>query len=420
MNSWGAWMMASEIDKPFDFLNNQPEIYMILGLRDLSHHLTTVRTAYPRFHAKGYHLIYREFEHMRDLAYYPESNDDSIAWATRLRNKRLPLSAGEQKLLKQFSEASLPSPSPGGYYADLAVVGGAPAGAVLRKLLDSKDVKVRVAAAETFRHGLFGETAVAALAKKSTDSSDKVRRTAVRALAVNANWRSRPAQDALIQLTTNTSLDPIQRLDAVDALGSAVRLQVRGFQQDPAMFKALVSVLKEERGPVRAAASIILSSAYTPVRTERGRWSRNPEGGWDQWIEQITAKAAGPLKAYEVCSAMGSETSGRLDPVQLFCRGGEELNRNPAAGFKFTLQAAEQGDVPAQMMVGMLYANGKGVKQDYAEAGKWWVKAADAGNVEAASHAAMLYRNGEGVPRERELSKKLGQYVEEHAPQLPH
>jgi len=36
--------------------------------------------------------------------------------------------------------------------------------------------------------------------------------------------------------------------------------------------------------------------------------------------------------------------------------------------FKYTLQAAEQGYVPAEAAVGMMYANGKGVQQNYPEA----------------------------------------------------
>ena len=45
------------------------------------------------------------------------------------------------------------------------------------------------------------------------------------------------------------------------------------------------------------------------------------------------------------------------------------------------MKAAEQGDVKAQAAIAMLYANGKGVQQNYAEAGKWWIKAAEGGDL---------------------------------------
>ena len=60
--SWGWWKMPSELTEAIDPLNSAPEFYMVLGLRDLSHHLTTVRDTYARVNAKGYHVIYREFE----------------------------------------------------------------------------------------------------------------------------------------------------------------------------------------------------------------------------------------------------------------------------------------------------------------------------------------------------------------------
>jgi TPR repeat protein len=47
----------------------------------------------------------------------------------------------------------------------------------------------------------------------------------------------------------------------------------------------------------------------------------------------------------------------------------------------------------------MMYANGKGVQQNYEEAGKWWIKAAEGGDLAAARHTWNLFRNGEGVAR---------------------
>src|SRR5947208_8541787 len=133
--SWGAWLMPSELKAPLDFANRAPEIYLTLGRRDLANHLSCVRDAYQRLQAKGYHFIYREFDELGDRTYHPPSNDDALAWATRLRNKNIEPSPEEAKLLKAFGGAP-PAPI-GGYYPSLALVGGAPAGAVLRKLFES-------------------------------------------------------------------------------------------------------------------------------------------------------------------------------------------------------------------------------------------------------------------------------------------
>ena len=159
--SWGWWKMPSELTEAIDPLKNAPEFYMVLGLRDLSYHLTTVRDTYARVNAKGYHVIYREFEDLGARTYHPPSNDDAIAWATRLRNKNLPLSAAESKLLKRFAAGSLPAPNADGYYSDLALVGGASAGEIVQKLLASGNPAVRAAAAETCLHTIFSEETLA-------------------------------------------------------------------------------------------------------------------------------------------------------------------------------------------------------------------------------------------------------------------
>src|SRR5262249_26515237 len=230
--------MPSELHEPLDALNSAPEFYMVLGLRDLSHHITTVRDTYSRVREKGYHVIYREFDDLGARTYHPASNDDAIAWATRLRNKNIAPLPEELALLKHAPK--------GGerYYPALALVGGAQAGAVVRKLLDDKSPQVRAAAAETCRHAIFGEATITALAGKLADPSPEVRRTAIRTLAANANWRSEAAQHALIELVAKAA-DPGDRVDAVDALGHAVRYQVKGVHQDPPLFRALVPLLND-------------------------------------------------------------------------------------------------------------------------------------------------------------------------------
>jgi TPR repeat protein len=381
---------------------------MNLGLRDLATHLTTVRDTYPRVKAKGYRVIYREFEDMTSRSYYPPSNDDSIAWATRMRNKNIELSAEEQSLLKANSSDTTAKVTDG-YFAALALVGGAPAGSVLQKLFQSKDAKVRAEAAETGSHGLFGELAVAAMAQLIADPSPAVRQATIHALAMNANWRSQAAQQALIQLATNKSADLNDRLSATDALGYAVRLQVRGVRQDPPMFQALVSLLTDKEEPIRASANVILAPVYQPASATPPL--KAPAGGWQNWLDEITAKEAGYLKDYEVCGkgtqeGASSGNHGSSEAQDLYCMGGNALlgknlatgqpkPQDPQAAFQYTLQAAEKGYVPAEAELGMLYANGKGVQQNYQESRKWFVKAAEGGHPLAAESAA----NGRGAPR---------------------
>ena len=412
--SWGAWLMPSELTHPIDFVNHAPELYLTLGRRDLDNHLSCVRDAYPRLKAKGYHLIHREFDELADRSYHPDSNDDALAWATRLRNKTLPPSAEETRLLRAFN-GKPPAPVHG-HYPTLALVGGAPAGAVLQKLFLSPDAGVRAAAAETCKHGIFGAATTAALGRLSTDPSPEVRQATIRALALLANWRYPEAQSALIQLATDTAADPLSRLSAADGLAHAAGLQVKGIRQDPALFAALVSLLQDKDEPVRSTASAALAAAYDPPPPGAPR-RRSPEGGWQKWVEGLNAAENAETMKYEVCAAAGREQS-----VDLFCRGGQALReRNLASAFTLTTQAAEAGYVPAQSAVAMLYATGKGVQQNYAEAGKWWLKAGAAGDLLAARHAWNLYRNGEGAERNPTLANQMAPLIGEpiQAPRAP-
>jgi len=156
----------------------------------------------------------------------------------------------------------LPRPLPA-IYPTLALVGGAPAGAVIQKLLVSNDAAVRLAAAETATTPFSARRPPPALAKllaRFFSPSAQTRRCAPWHLM--PNWRSAAAQQALIDRATNKSLDNDARLDAADALAQAVKLQAGGEVQDPAMFGALISLLNDKFEPLQAIAYIALA----PVR----------------------------------------------------------------------------------------------------------------------------------------------------------
>lgn len=59
--------------------------------------------------------------------------------------------------------------------------------------------------------------------------------------------------------------------------------------------------------------------------------------------------------------------------------------------------AAGQGNVPAQYSLGLAYEKGQGVPQDYQEAVKWYRMAAVQGNQSAQINLGMMYTNGTGV-----------------------
>ena len=53
-----------------------------------------------------------------------------------------------------------------------------------------------------------------------------------------------------------------------------------------------------------------------------------------------------------------------------------------------------------QYNLGLMYANGEGVKQDYFKAVEWIQKAAEQGNAEAQNKLGFMYEKGQGVEQD--------------------
>ena len=63
---------------------------------------------------------------------------------------------------------------------------------------------------------------------------------------------------------------------------------------------------------------------------------------------------------------------------------------------KNLIRLAEQGDVDSQFELGVIYAHGKDVKQDYEQAVFWFQKAAENGHIGAMSNLGIHYCLGQG------------------------
>src|SRR5918996_826710 len=73
---------------------------------------------------------------------------------------------------------------------------------------------------------------------------------------------------------------------------------------------------------------------------------------------------------------------------------------------KLFRQLAEKGHQWAQRRVGLMYAEGKGVPQNYQEAVKWYGLAAAQGNVPAQYSLGLAYEKGQGVPQDYQEAVK--------------
>jgi hypothetical protein len=287
--SWG-WRANPEVIKDPD--GTFPEFYTNLGQKEIPTHLAEVRATYARGKARGYKMIFREWPDFGAITLNPPSNDDALAWMTRTRNKNLAPSAEEAALLAKAGEHLINASDAD--FANIALVGGVPAGAVLQKLLGSTNEEVRATAAKTCAEGSYGEATVTALAMKLNDPSALVRQAVIDALAVQANWRSQAAQKALIAFVSpmNATADATDRLRAVQGMGRAMKLQAQGVQLDPPMFKALAALLDDDDEKIRTAAFAVLSpiraSSYNPAATKEERAPYVKE--WAQWAIGVQVK----------------------------------------------------------------------------------------------------------------------------------
>jgi TPR repeat protein len=79
---------------------------------------------------------------------------------------------------------------------------------------------------------------------------------------------------------------------------------------------------------------------------------------------------------------------------------GRGVAQDDAEALKWYRLAAEQGFAPSQTNLGLMYADGKGVLQDDAEALKWYRLAANQGYAIGQYNLGVRYREGLGVPRD--------------------
>lgn len=81
---------------------------------------------------------------------------------------------------------------------------------------------------------------------------------------------------------------------------------------------------------------------------------------------------------------------------------GKGLPQNYGEAARWFEKAALHGHKESQNLLGNLYRDGKGVKQDYTKAAKWYSKAAEQGLPAAQSELGVLYLLGKGVPQDYE------------------
>ena len=115
-----------------------------------------------------------------------------------------------------------------------------------------------------------------------------------------------------------------------------------------------------------------------------------------------TAPASAPVTTASVpaVTAPAAGTTGSPVPGSM----PESAAALAAAAFR---EKADKGDATAQHDLGVLYADGRGVARDYAQAARWFRRAADSGMANAQFNLAVLSERGLGVPADPAAAVQL-------------
>lgn len=159
-----------------------------------------------------------------------------------------------------------------------------------------------------------------------------------------------------------------------------------------------------------AAALILAATAGAATAGQREDAQRAQDNGDFAIALKIYRKLAerGDADAQTAVARMYAQGQGvKLDPAEAakwFRRASDQRNALSAydrgdylSALGFYRSLADQGQLMAEYMVGLMYANNQGVPQNYGEAMKWLRKAADQGEAKAQFNIGVLYFKGLGT-----------------------
>jgi TPR repeat protein len=77
-----------------------------------------------------------------------------------------------------------------------------------------------------------------------------------------------------------------------------------------------------------------------------------------------------------------------------------------AAAARIIVPLAERGNARAQSLLGYMFANGRGVPQNYVESAYWYRSASEQGDATGQYMLGLMYDKGHGVPQDYVLAYK--------------
>jgi uncharacterized protein len=195
----------------------------------------------------------------------------------------------------------------------------------------------------------------------------------------------------------------------------AKRAEAAALEQRIAALQAELSDCQSQAGPARhwkyaikaAIAVALLAFGFVlganHLAIKRTVVDLVPVLGFANTVSEIdTAEAAyqkgkypAALKLLQPLAEDGGPRAESL--LGLMYYNGRGMKQNDAQAVKWFRLAADKGNAIAQFNLGVMNAEGQGVPQDYAEAVKWYRRAANQGEARAQFNLGVSYAEGHGV-----------------------
>lgn len=240
--------------------------------------------------------------------------------------------------------------------------------------------------------------------------------------AIHINGASRQSAVAVLKYYDQTSDTAVLKLDGqswdhFDTPSRSVRIgervyaigNPRGFEQS--ISEGIVSGERQADGAswIQHSAPISPGSSGGALISSRGEllginsWTRKDSQNLNFAVPAATlspALTAGRQRVVYLSFPPTREDLVSLSPARVRALTGEAGQGN-ADSAAVLINAAELGNVEAEVMLSGLYLLGLGVPKDYAQAAMWSRKAADQRDPRAEYSLGKLYAAGNGVPLDR-------------------
>jgi len=121
--------------------------------------------------------------------------------------------------------------------------------------------------------------------------------------------------------------------------------------------------------------------------------------GWDEGVAAYTrGDFEAAFREWRPLANQGNVNAQNF--LGILYRDGQGVPQNYAEAVKWFRKGAEKNHAGAQFNLGGMYFNGWGVPQDYTMVVKWYSRAALQAYPKAQNHLCLMYRDGRGVPRD--------------------